>query len=69
MLKYLIVPISKDQNKRVSDRGNYRPICMPNVFTKIVQKYCIAECKVLYKLHVINLGSNLNMRHNCVYLC
>ena len=62
MLKYISVPIIKNKNKRVSDRGNYRPICMSNVFAKIVEKYCITECKVFYKLHIINLGSNLNMR-------
>ena len=47
-LKYVIVPIIKDTNKRVSDRDNNRPICMSNVFIQIVEKYCTNGCKVIY---------------------
>ena len=38
MLKSVIVPIIKNKNKRTSDKDNYRPICISNVFTKVVEK-------------------------------
>ena len=38
MLKYVVVPIIKNKHKRVSDKDNYRPICLSYVFTKIVHK-------------------------------
>ena len=33
ILKSVMVPIVKNKNKRVSDKENYRPICLANVFT------------------------------------
>ena len=41
MQKSLIVHMIKDKNKRVSDRDNYRLICLSNVFTKIVEKITV----------------------------
>ena len=38
MLKSVIIPIIKNKNKRISDKDNYRPICLANVFTKVVEK-------------------------------
>ena len=38
MLKSVIIPITKNKNKRISDKDNYRPICLANVFTKVVEK-------------------------------
>ena len=38
MLKSVIVPIIKNKNKRTNDKDNYRPICISNVFTKVVEK-------------------------------
>ena len=38
ILKSVIVPIIKNKNKRISDKNNYRPICISNVFTKVVEK-------------------------------
>ena len=38
LLKSVIVPIIKNKNKRISDKDNYRPICISNVFTKVVEK-------------------------------
>ena len=38
ILKSVIVPIIKNKNKRISDKDNYRPICISNVFTKVVEK-------------------------------
>ena len=38
MLKSAINPIIKNKNKRISDKDNYRPICLANVCTKVVEK-------------------------------
>ena len=38
MLKSVIVPIIKNKNKRTSDKDNYRPICISNVFIKVAEK-------------------------------
>ena len=38
MLKSVIIPIIKNKNKRISDKDNCRPICLANVFTKVVEK-------------------------------
>ena len=33
----VIVPIIKDKNKRVNDKSNYRPICLSNICSKIIE--------------------------------
>ena len=33
----VIVPIIKDKNKRVNDKRNYRPICLSNICSKIIE--------------------------------
>ena len=38
ILKSVILPIIKDKNKRINDKDNYRPICLPNVFTKVIEQ-------------------------------
>ena len=35
MMESVIVPVIK--NKRINDKGNYRPICLSNVCSKIVE--------------------------------
>ena len=37
MNEYVIVPIIKDKNKRVNDKNNYRPICLSNLCSKIIE--------------------------------
>ena len=37
MNAYDIVPIIKDTNKRVNDKRNYRPICLSNICSKIIE--------------------------------
>ena len=37
MNESVIVPIIKDKNKRVNDKNNYRPICLSNVCSKIIE--------------------------------
>ena len=32
-----IVPVITNKNKRINDKGNYRPICLSNVCSKIVE--------------------------------
>ena len=38
MRNAVIVPIIKNKNKRSTDKDNYRPICLSNVFSKVVEK-------------------------------
>ena len=33
----VIVPVIKDKNRHVNDKGNYRPICLSNIGSKIVE--------------------------------
>ena len=37
MNEYVTVPIIKDKNKRVNDKNDYRPICLSNVCSKIIE--------------------------------
>ena len=37
MNESVIVPIIKDKNKRVNDKRNYRPICLSNICSKIIE--------------------------------
>ena len=32
-IRSVLVPIIKNKNKRITDKDNYRPICLSNVFT------------------------------------
>ena len=32
----VIVPVFKDKNRRVNQKGNYRPICLSNICSKII---------------------------------
>ena len=33
----VIVPVIKDKNRRVNDKSNYRPLCLFNIGSKIVE--------------------------------
>ena len=52
MLKSVMVPIIKNKNKRITDRENYRPICISSVFSKLLEnvlysrlsKYLVTAC-------------------------
>ena len=37
MNESVIVPIIKNKNKRVNDKNNYRPICLSNICSKIIE--------------------------------
>ena len=65
MLKSVIVPII---NKRISDKDNYRPICISNVFTKLVEKvlYSLMEDYLQSTHH--QFGFKQNMVQKCVFL-
>ena len=60
MNESVIVPIIKDKNKR--DKNNYRPICLSNVCSKII------ESALSWKAVLISLALNLNTELDCVYL-
>ena len=32
-----------NKNKRITDKDNYRPICLSNVFTKVIEKMLICQ--------------------------
>ena len=37
MTESVIIPVINNKNKRVNDKGNYRPICLSNICSKIVK--------------------------------
>ena len=37
MTKSVLVPVIKDKNKRGNDNCNYRPICISNICSKLVE--------------------------------
>ena len=37
MTESVIIPVIKNKNKRVNDKGNYRSICLSNICSKIVE--------------------------------
>ena len=37
MMESVIVPVIKNKNKRINDKGDYRPICLSTVCSKIVE--------------------------------
>ena len=39
----VLVPIINNKNKRITDRDNYRPICLSNVFTKVIEKVLLCR--------------------------
>ena len=43
VLKSVLVPIIKNKNKRITDNGNYRPICLANVFTKVIEQILLSR--------------------------
>ena len=53
MMDSVIVPVIKNKNKRINDKGNYRPICLSTVCSKIVEM-AIAR----------RLSDSLNSSHN-----
>ncbi len=46
MSQSVIVPIIKDKNRRVNDKGNYRPICLSNIFSKIIDTVLFNRMKM-----------------------
>ena len=51
-LRSVIVPIITIKTIRISDKDNYIPICISNVFTKVVEKVW----RIISNLRIINLG-------------
>ena len=43
----VIVPVIKDKNRRVNDKGNYRPICLSNIGSKIIEAVLL-NCMDVY---------------------
>ena len=53
MMESVIVPVIKNKNKRINDKGNYRPICLSTVCSKMVEM--ALACR---------LSDSLNSSHN-----
>ena len=43
MLKSVMIPIVKNKNKHITDKENYRPICLANVFTKVIENVLLSR--------------------------
>ena len=43
MLKSVMIPIVKNKNKYITDKENYRPICLANVFTKVIENVLLSR--------------------------
>ena len=69
MLKSAIVPIIKDKNKRINDKNNYSPICLSNLFTKVIEQILLKRLHPFLKTTETNMDSSLNMVMKCAYLC
>ena len=53
MMDSVIVPVIKNKNKRINDKGNYRPICLSTVCSKMVEMALARR-----------LSDSLNSSHN-----
>ena len=42
-IRSALVPIIKNTNKRITDKPNYMPICLSNVFTKVTEKVLLCR--------------------------
>ena len=43
MLKSVMIPIVKNKNKHITDKENYRPIRLANVFTKVIENVLLSH--------------------------
>ena len=68
MNESVIVPIIKDKNKRINDKNNYRPICLSNVCSKIIEVVIFNRISTFLESSSNQFGLNLNTELNCVYL-
>ena len=66
-IRSVLVPIIKNTNNRITDKDNYRPICLSNVLTKVIEKVLL--CRMQGWLRpTINLGLSVNTVPSCVCL-
>ena len=43
LLKSMMSPIVKNKNKHITDKENYRPTCLANVFTKVIENVLLSR--------------------------
>ena len=43
MLKSVMNPIDKNKNEHITDKENYRPLCLANVFTKMIENVLLSR--------------------------
>ena len=51
-----------------NDKSNYRPICLSNICSKIIEGVVFDIINTSCNVFLIILGLKLNMELNCVYL-
>ena len=64
MLNYVVVPIIKNKNKRISDEENYRHICIFNVFTKVAEKVLYSRMED----YLQSTNNQFGFKQKCVFL-
>ena len=67
-MRSVLVPIIKNTNKRITDKDNYRPICLSNVFTKVIEKVLL--CRMLGWLSTTSNQFGFKHKHGkdmCVF--
>ena len=65
--KSVMIPIVKTKNKHITDKENYRPICLANVFTKVIENVLLSLSRIGFRLHVVSLVLKLNTARKCVF--
>ena len=43
VLKSVMIPIVKNKNKHITEKENYRHICLANVFTKVIENVLLSR--------------------------
>ena len=68
MLKSVMIPIVKNKNKHITDKENYRPICLANVLTKVIEKmFYLVVSRIGFRLHAVSLVLKLSTARKCVF--
>ena len=57
---YVIVPVIKDKSRRVNEKGNYRPVCLSNICSKIIYTVLINKMDTYLQTTPHQLGFKPN---------
>ena len=67
ILKSVMIPIVKNKNKHITDKENYRPICLANVFTKVIENVLLVVSRIGFRLHAVSLVLKQSTARKCVF--